>query len=59
VITVSSLVYVKRPALQQPARLGLGLRLVGVAGEYQRTHPPIHRLIFYTGPLQSSTNCIN
>ena len=59
-VTFSNMVYIKRPAIPQSAmlRLGLGLRLVGVAGEYQQ-NPPTNKLSFYTGPLHSSSNCIN
>jgi len=45
-VTVSSLLYVKRPVVPPAARPGLGL--VGVAGEDHRSHPPTHRLSFYT-----------
>jgi len=34
VVTVSNLMYVKRPAVPQHVGLGLGLRLGGVAGKY-------------------------
>jgi len=44
------MVSIKRQAVPKPARLGLGLRLVGVAGQCQRPHPPTNRPSFYTDP---------
>jgi len=51
--------YVKKTSSPIAGQARLRLRLVIVAGEYQRPHPPTHRPSFYTGPLQSSTNCVN
>ena len=65
VVTVGNLVYVKRPGVLQPARLGLGLRLVVVAESTSgHTHQPAGRLftqavcnLVLIAPIRRTASC--